>query len=173
MTLYEPVHERFARFCQVRTHNEEDAKDLVSETVLVAYEGFEKIKNKKAFIYYLFGVASRLIKRKYRTNKFWGTYDHDHAMEVKDPAINPEVAMDIQILYEALGKLPDKYKNALILFEISGFSLKEIQEIEGGTLSAIKSRVTRGREKLAKLIRDVVFDPNEGKSTSIKRNLTA
>jgi len=40
----------------------------------------------------------------------------------------------------------------VILFEISGLSLQEIVEIQGGSLSGVKSRIVRGRERLAVLL---------------------
>jgi DNA-directed RNA polymerase specialized sigma24 family protein len=35
-----------------------------------------------------------------------------------------------------------------VLFEISGFPLEEIRQLQGGTLSGVKSRLKRGREQL-------------------------
>jgi RNA polymerase sigma-70 factor (ECF subfamily) len=51
-----------------------------------------------------------------------------------------------------LGKLPDKQKEAIILFEISGFKIAEIAEMQGATESAVKSQLKRGREKLTNIL---------------------
>ena len=72
---------------------------------------------------------------------------------------------DIQVLYAALDKLPVKQKEAVVLFEISGFSLEEIKNIQGGTLSGAKSRVKRGREKLAILLNDNINDSQASRSS--------
>ena len=53
-----------------------------------------------------------------------------------------------------LGKLPPKQKEALVLYEITGLTLKEIREIQGGTLSGVKSRLKRGRNSLSELMID-------------------
>jgi RNA polymerase sigma-70 factor (ECF subfamily) len=58
------------------------------------------------------------------------------------------------VLDRALARLPEKQREAVILFEISGFSLAEIREIQGGSLSGVKSRIVRGRDNLANLLRD-------------------
>jgi RNA polymerase sigma-70 factor (ECF subfamily) len=60
----------------------------------------------------------------------------------------------VRLLYEALQKLPEEQREAIILFEISGFSLKEVQQIQGAGLSAVKSRIVRGKKKLARLLND-------------------
>jgi DNA-directed RNA polymerase specialized sigma24 family protein len=53
------------------------------------------------------------------------------------------------LLLEALYSLTEKERAAILLFELGGFSLIEIQQIQGEkSLSAIKSRLSRTREKL-------------------------
>ena len=51
-------------------------------------------------------------------------------------------------LHQALALLPDAQREAVILFEISGFNLKEVAEIQEASLSAVKQRLKRGRERL-------------------------
>lgn len=38
------------------------------------------------------------------------------------------------------------------MFEILGFSMKEIHEVQGGTLIAVKVRISRGRSELTRLL---------------------
>ena len=127
MRLYEPLHDLFARFCQASLGNNTYAKDLISETILVAYENLHTLRQPDAFLYFLFGIASRLIKKKARRGKFWGLFKEHESMQVRDPNLSAEAAADIEILYRALNRLPEAQKQALILFEIAGFTLKEIR----------------------------------------------
>ena len=60
--------------------------------------------------------------------------------------ISPELILDIQLLYKMLDKLPEKQRNAMILFEISGFTMKEIAEIQLSTVGAINTKISRGRQ---------------------------
>jgi len=53
LILYEPVHESFARFCHAKAYGLMEAEDLISETVLIALEKFDKIKNDEAFLSFL------------------------------------------------------------------------------------------------------------------------
>jgi RNA polymerase sigma-70 factor (ECF subfamily) len=94
-------------------------------------------------------------------------YSEIEANQMPDSTQNADRNIDIELLYKALGQLPAKQKEALVLFEISGFSLKEIQEMQGGSLSAVKSRITRGREKLSLMLTETQ-DPN---LTSINSNI--
>jgi DNA-directed RNA polymerase specialized sigma24 family protein len=67
---------------------------------------------------------------------------------------SPETQADTQILYDALQRLPHKQREAFVLFEISGFSLQEIQEMQGDSLSAVKMRLVRARETLRTMLQD-------------------
>ena len=147
MMLYDPVHTQFLRYCEVLTRDAELAKDLVSEVVLAAYEKLHTLKKKESFLYFLFGIARNThlkhIRKSQKMTRFNGT-----EQQVEGHQRCPEKSADVVLLYEALERLPEKTKEALVLFEIVGFSLKEVQQIQGGTLSGVKVRLKRGREKL-------------------------
>ena len=151
MELYNPLHERLSRFVHSMVWNRDDAKDVLSETVLAAFESFEKVKDQNSFLYYLFGIASRLAKKRDRRKKFWGIFDSQKA-ELIISYHNSESRAAINELYAALNKLPIKQREAITLFEISGFSIKEIAVMQGSTLSGVKSRLMRARETLATLL---------------------
>jgi len=55
-------------------------------------------------------------------------------------------------LHQALSKLPEVQKEAIILYEISGFSIKEIATIQDASEPAVKQRLKRGREKLVEIL---------------------
>ncbi len=162
MELYEPIHDRFVRFCQTRMHNSDETQDLINETILRAYENFEKLRNKDAFLHYLFGIATRIRYNQYRREKFKGAYQEEKHMYIPDMHSRPDEKADIYFLYKALEQLPEKQKEAIILFEISGFSIKEIQVIQDSKASAVKARLSRGRKKLTKIL---------GESTYLNNNV--
>jgi DNA-directed RNA polymerase specialized sigma24 family protein len=45
--------------------------------------------------------------------------------------------MEVEALYRAMKRLPEKQREAVSLYEISGFSLAEVQQIQGGSLSGV------------------------------------
>jgi RNA polymerase sigma-70 factor (ECF subfamily) len=162
--LYEPVHLSFQRFCRARTSSADDAKDLIAETVLKAYEGIHRLRDEKAFLAFLFGIASRILMKQYRRQKFRGLFD-TQSQTVEDTRRTPEEELDVQFLYDAIKRLPPKYQEAVVLHSISGFSLQEVADIQGSTLSAVKVRVQRAKIKLRKILRIVAQgDGGEKKS---------
>lgn len=151
IALYEPVHEQFERFCRARVYGDMEHGDLINETLLASFDKFETIRNKQAFLSFLFSVAIRILAknhRKKRTSEL-----HESQWEsIMDQSIPPDISADVHYLYSALGMLSEDQREAIILFEITGFSIKEISAIQEASESAVKLRLKRGREKLRELL---------------------
>lgn len=153
MALLNPVQHKIERYILSMTHNRDTARDLLHDTLLRAYQNFDSLRNKEAFLSYLFTIASNLHKRSFRHKKFRADYDEDFAMEIPDRGTMPDTAADIAIMYRAMETLSEPIREAVLMFEVGGMSLQEIQQIQGSTLSNIKQRVARGRRRLAELLR--------------------
>jgi len=65
---------------------------------------------------------------------------------------NAESSMKVQFLHWCLSKLPEPQKEALVLYEIVGFSIKEIATSLEVTEANIKKRLSRGRQKLKEVV---------------------
>jgi len=137
-----------------------DAKDLMSETLLRAYAGLEKLRNRDSFIYFLFAIAKRVHLEKIRYQQ-----RHD-VLKDKDFQVNPSEETDIWLLKKAMLKLPVKEQEALQLFEVCGFSIKEIAEIQQSNISLVKIRLFRSRKKLRKLLEDKESRPTYSKENA-------
>lgn len=127
-----------------------DYNDLMNETLLVAFEKFESIKNKDAFLSFLFSTSIRILANKNRKSKPNTGLSEDS--QVLDTNSSATTEVEIYFLHKALSLLPTEQKEAVILFEISGFSIKEICEIQQAGESAVKQRLKRGRQKLTEIL---------------------
>ncbi|MES2588776.1 MAG: RNA polymerase sigma factor [Bacteroidota bacterium] len=152
LKLYEPVHERFERFCRVRVYGNMDFRDLINETLLLAFEKMETLRSKDAFLHFLFGISIRILANSNKKKKEEGIKSEQDFIHLKDSGISPETQTDFHFLYQALSKLPIEQGESLILFEIAGFSIKEIADLHQASESAVKQRLKRGREKLAEIL---------------------
>jgi RNA polymerase sigma-70 factor (ECF subfamily) len=149
MSLYEPVHARFERFCQARAYGQTDWKDLMQDVVIVAFNRMEELKNPSAFLSFLCGIAIRLLSNQNRKKKEDYLAHHErlvNGLPGKDDASH--AFMNKDLLYNALSRLPEQQREAIILFELSGFSIKEIAEMQSSGESAVKQRLLRGRQQL-------------------------
>lgn len=153
MHLYAPVHDRFERYCKTRAWGELHFKDIMQDTLVVAYEKLDSLQSPDAFLQFLFGTAAKIManQRKKKKPEYIGdVYDHNgqHNSQENDA----EKKLEIQHLYEQLKKLDETTRECIILFEISGFSLKEIMSILNLGESAVKQRLSRGRKQLLLLM---------------------
>jgi RNA polymerase sigma-70 factor (ECF subfamily) len=152
LLLYEPHQDSLWRFVRSMVQSQHDAEDVVSETVLQALEGLHRLRDDQAFVSYLFTISSRIVKRTRWRRRLFGNYDEESVAEREHTDALPDVHADIEILRQAMQRLPVKTREAIVMFEISGFSLEEIRVIQGGSLSGVKSRLVRGRKTLARLL---------------------
>jgi len=152
LALYEPIHDRFERFCRARVYGNMDFRDLINETLLIAFEKFETLKTSDAFLSFLFGISVRILANKNRKNKEDELKEDKVLFSIKDQHADSSKSVDIYYLYQALAQLSEDQREAIILFEITGFSIKEITEIQQVSESAVKQRLKRGREKLTEIL---------------------
>ena len=150
LALYEPVHERFERFCRARVYGDMDYRDLINESLLVAYDKMEALRKEEAFLSFLIGISVRILSNNHQKKKEerWSVATEkdkqDFTIGVSDP--------DIHFLYEGLSHLKEVQRECLILFEISGFSVREIAAIQNASESGVKQRLKRGRDKLTQIL---------------------
>ena len=152
LALLEPRLEDLSRFCLAMTQEAEGGKDLMSDVILAAWERFDSLREEEAFLSFLFTIARRTYYRRRRRERLFGEYDEKAAQNIAVSGTPVWIGADVRALYEALAELPDVQREAIVLFELTGLSLKEVAEVQNASLSAVKSRIARGRERLAKLL---------------------
>ncbi|MGZ5242910.1 MAG: RNA polymerase sigma factor [Bacteroidia bacterium] len=147
--LLEPVKDRLWRYVKNMLRHKENSEDVYNQALLVGYEKFDSLKSEEAFLFFLIGIARRIVWQHERKERLFSIFVKQQSFtENADHSVNPEAAFDLEILYKLLDKLNHKEREAIVMFEISGFSIKEIQELQNDSLSAVKSRLSRAREKL-------------------------
>lgn len=132
------------------TRNYNEAKELLSETLYQAFRDYGNLKNDVVFLSYIFTIASRIFYKSIsKKANFQDDFDFDM---LTNDSLSPETMLDISYLRDNMNKLSEDYRETLILFEIEGFSRKEISKILGIAEDTVKSRLYRARKKLAELM---------------------
>lgn len=152
LTLYEPIHDRFERFCRARVYGDMDFRDLINETLLKAYQKFDELRSKEAFLSFLFSISVRILANNKRKLKEDSDQFETKSSVLFDVNSNTESSAEIYFLHKALAQLSEDQRESIILFEISGFSIKEIAKIQSTTESSVKQRLRRGRMKLKEIL---------------------
>ncbi|MEO0339748.1 MAG: RNA polymerase sigma factor [Bacteroidota bacterium] len=147
------MHDRFERFCRARAYADMPAEDLMNETLLIAYSKIDQLQNKGAFLSFLIGISRRILANKKRKQQPI-IPKQELPMEIIGKSYDPvQQKNTVAFLHFGLAQLPEAQREALILFEITGFSIKEISEIQQSSTSAVKQRLARGRKALAEIVK--------------------
>ncbi len=153
------------RFSLGLTRSREEARDLMSETVLAAHRSFTKLRDVAGFRKSLFTIALRIHKRQRWRGRIFSEMTTADDRRTED---SNESGHDLELLLEAVNSLPAKQREAILLFEISGLSLEEVRVLQGGSLSGVKTRLARGREALRVNLADDETAPAVSKAAHSK-----
>jgi RNA polymerase sigma-70 factor (ECF subfamily) len=121
------------------------AEELVQETFTRVWKYFDQLSDDNAAKSWLFTIVKRENARRYeRYCPEIETLDHDQIAANGDYDTSTEAF----VLRQALAKLPDEYREPLILQVIAGYSIKEIALQMDLSTGAVMTRVHRARQKL-------------------------
>jgi RNA polymerase sigma-70 factor, ECF subfamily len=138
------------------TRDREEASDLAQEAVVRAFEAFDRFDgtNFKAWI---LRILTNLYINRYRQKKrqkVAGSLDDDEMM--MEPMAPAEIMPDRQLLDEMLGyeieealsRIPDVFRIAVILSDVEQMSYDEIATVLDVPVGTVRSRIARGRAAL-------------------------
>jgi RNA polymerase sigma-70 factor (ECF subfamily) len=148
------------------TRARDDAEDLVSDTILRAFDRWEQYQlgtNVRAWLFTI--LYHTFVSRKRRIDarevqlpedpEGWSAYEavgeSDPEGKFYDSFIDEEVTREID-------KLPEDYRTAVVLSDIQGLRYAEIAEILGIPEGTVKSRLFRGRRILQKRLVDYAVE---------------
>ncbi len=145
--LLEPVHDRAVGFARSVCRSTDDGDDLFQESLVRAIEKIESLREDGAFRVWLYRIIISLHRSRYR-RAFWRrllplTGDIEDSRPGAEQTLGGASRARL-----ALAELPHEQREAIVLFEIEDWKVEEIAELLDVSVSAIKSRLARGRERL-------------------------
>jgi len=125
------------------------AEELTQDTFVRVYfkAGSLKTDNLKSWIYTIATNLARSEFRKIKVRKLLSLSDVNEGQIAYE--YNPNDAL---ILEQTLASLPEKYRIAVVMKDISNFSLEEISDILKKPVSTVKTLIFRGRQKMRVLM---------------------
>jgi len=157
--LLRPEYSDALKYCRAlcARQSPDDAKDVLQQAFLKALENFDKLNDQSKFRSWFFKIITREFYNTVRKS-FWKKFlplDYAPAVEQIPEIFHRSEEEDEKkyLLYKALSQISLKERTAVLLFEIGDFSIEEIKEMQNEkSISAIKSRLSRAREKMKKYI---------------------
>ena len=150
--------------CLRMTGNPEDAEDLAQEAFVKAYQNLGSFKGESGFGPWLYRLASNVcidhLRREKRREKSSLTYLDESGtaaeIELPDERFSPETSLERRQTEEhvqrGLSALTPEHRRILILREFSELSYDEIADALGLSAGTVKSRISRARLALSKIL---------------------
>ncbi len=132
--------------------NVDRANDLVQDALVRALaniDGFSPGTNLNAWLFTILRNHFRSEYRKRRREVEDADGSYTESLKSQPEQIG---RVEFAELTVALSRLPDDQRESLLLVAASGFSYEEAAEICGCAVGTIKSRISRGRMRLAELM---------------------
>lgn len=163
------------RFCQ----HQEDAEDLLQDLMIKLYprcEELDNIKNLKAWLtkslYHLFIDGKRKNNRSPlqlvddETTFYESTPCHELGPE-------QQLAREqrVQQVQCVINQLSDEHRGVLVLHDIEGYRLSELQEMLGVPVGTLKSRIHRARARMRDMLQTNSADSTKSEIAPAQGNL--
>lgn len=149
MDLLRPFQARLEAYLRSMTTDREEARDILQDTIVIAWQNFDTVRDRSAFRSYVYTIASNLIKRRHRRSRWFGVFTDEMHEHLAATTASPEQSTDAAIVRAAIQRLPLPSREALLLFEVDGLSVDEIARIQESSVSAVKVRLMRARRTVA------------------------
>ena len=146
--------------------NSHDAFDMVQESFIKVYKNIKKFNFKSSFNTWLFRIIKNTcideIRRKNRkkTISYDATFKNDDSeMSYQFEDENSDIDLIIEknerkkLIENSISKLNIEHRTVIVLADIKGYNYLEISELLNINIGTVKSRISRGRTKLAEIIR--------------------
>nr|AMP55584.1 nifR3_yhdG: putative TIM-barrel protein, nifR3 family [uncultured bacterium] len=150
----------------------EDAEDAAQEVFLKAYTSLKGFRGDSKFSVWLYRITCNvctdaLRRRKETVSLTTETEDGVGELELPDERFDPVALAERKDLREqvsaALQKLPEDFRQILLLREVGGASYEEIARTLSLDIGTVKSRIFRARKKLCALLDGNFFETDPSK----------
>src|SRR5262245_14740915 len=152
--LLEPIHASALATARRLSRSRADGDDLYQESVLRAFEKLHTLRDESRFRSWFY--ATLLSRHRSRSRRvFWKRQvPLDQAFTAEREPVGEDGSRWAEQIQRAnrataaLLSLDAPQREVIVLFEIDGYTTEEIADMQRVSISAVKSRLARGRQKL-------------------------
>jgi RNA polymerase sigma factor (sigma-70 family) len=138
--------------------NEDDARDVVQEAYLRAFKsfgGFHGSNGRPWLLTIVRNTAYNLIKKNQTASLTTSFDEEQHVLDRE--SISPATALEhdeeSKLVRQAMERLPDEFREVLVLRHLEGLSYKEIADVAHLAPGTVMSRLARARSKLREYLK--------------------
>jgi len=155
--LYQEHHGRVFSNCLRMTQNFSEAEDLTQEVFIHLFRALGSFRGESAFTTWLHRLTVNHVLMHFRKRKVRAELTSESGelpVQVEAGTRDPMRmrVVDHILLSEVIAKLPEGYREAVILHDIQGMQHSEIAELRRRSVGTSKSQLHKGRAMLRAMI---------------------
>lgn len=157
-TLFEQKYENLYRLAYAWCHQTSQAEDLVQETFLKALESSKELDNLEHLDAWLARIMHNKFLDMMRFNRRWKWADETEIDNFYLQDCSETLLIEKQVsecLCKAMSRLSFEQREVIALVDLQGFSYQQISEIIETPIGTVMSRISRGRENLVKMMKQM------------------
>lgn len=155
------------QICLHMTGNRHDAEDLAQDTFMRAFLNMDAYDPEKRFSSWLYRIATNVSIDRLRKRKPDLYLDADipaapgmtlYSRLAADEKLPEDQLIHLEMrgmVQKGIGRLPPKYRSAIVLKYMEDLTLQEISEVLDIPVATVKTRIHRGREALRVILSDL------------------
>jgi RNA polymerase sigma-70 factor (ECF subfamily) len=150
--IWTAFSDRLRSFIRKRVPIDEDADDILQDVFCKIHERLHQLQDAEKLQAWLYQVTRRAVIDHYRRRGATpeaSELPDDLADESEPVPVLSELAECLQPMIE---RLPESYRQAVIMSELQGLKQKDVAAALGVSLSGAKSRVQRARARLKEML---------------------
>jgi RNA polymerase sigma-70 factor (ECF subfamily) len=142
--------------------NDHEASDILQDVFVEVFQSISTFKEKSALSTWIYRICvnkSLMVLRKRRRFSRFSFFDspskgtnYNEPVNWVHPGVIAENKENARLLYQAIAKLPDKYRVSFTLFHIEELSQIQIAEITKQSVSAVETQIFRAKKRLAEIL---------------------
>lgn len=167
--LISQYEKRAVNFAFRMLKDRHDAEDATQEAFLRVWRKIDAYDIDASFLTWFLTILNRIcldvLRKKKRTGEGGHVYinqvsddQEEYALQIEDTAPGPDEVYRkkaaMQMLEKALEQLSEEHKTMILMRDVNGLEYDEIAKVTGTTLGTVKSRISRARIALRKILEE-------------------
>ena len=151
------------------TGDQDEALDITQETFISAYKAYDKFRGDSDPFTWLYRIGLNLFRKKYSRKKrrefLWAKHrekEPPKLIETHTPSDDLEASERSRLVRQAISRLPEKQREAVIFKYLNDYSYEEIAELANCSLGTVKSRLSRAKRALGDILEGMGLIQDEG-----------
>ena len=169
--VYRRYHQVVYRFARAMTGSADAAEDVTQEVFVALIRELHRYdRSRAAFTTYLYGIVRNQSRNRLRGDRRYyplerlrataGASEHEHPLRRLE---SDETAAQVR---RALGMLPSRYRELILLCDLHGLTYAEAAIVVRASVGAVRARLHRARYLLRQRLRDLLG--GSGRGTAVR-----